>query len=135
MQIDQTERHIIETRGSKNTLMIRKVHSQDFGNYTCAADNQLGKTKKTITLTGKPNVATFRSAPVSQWKDRYNISWIVESYTPIEEYRLYYKAYFTDIDNLDKNNPLYGSRKTYSTVRKFIKYNKINNYLQKPFSQ
>lgn len=53
MQLDTTERRIMESRGSRHTLVIRKVHSSDFGNYTCVADNQLGKSRKSITLTGK----------------------------------------------------------------------------------
>lgn len=52
MQLDTTERRIMESRGSRHTLVIRKVHSSDFGNYTCVADNQLGKSRKSIMLTG-----------------------------------------------------------------------------------
>jgi Immunoglobulin I-set domain len=70
MQLDTTERHIMENRGSRHTLIIRKVHQQDFGNYSCNAENQLGKSKKYLMLSGKPNTAIFRSAPVSQYKDR-----------------------------------------------------------------
>ncbi|XP_021711305.1 hemicentin-1 [Aedes aegypti] len=97
MQIDQTERHVIESRGARHTLIIRKVHPQDFGNYSCIADNQLGKTRKTVTLTGKPKAAVFRSMPNSQWKDRYNISWVVDSHSPIEEFKLYYRLVDGDI--------------------------------------
>lgn len=70
MQLDTTERHIMGKKGSRHTLMIRKVHPQDFGNYSCVAENPLGKTRKTLQLTGKPNTAVFRSAPTSQYKDR-----------------------------------------------------------------
>ncbi|XP_029726433.1 hemicentin-1 isoform X2 [Aedes albopictus] len=97
MQIDQTERHVIESRGARHTLIIRKVHPQDFGNYSCIADNQLGKTRKTVTLTGKPKAAVFRSMPNSQWKDRYNISWVVDSHSPVEEFKLYYRLVDGDI--------------------------------------
>lgn len=34
MQLDTTERHIMGKKGSRHTLMIRKVHPQDFGNYS-----------------------------------------------------------------------------------------------------
>jgi hypothetical protein len=53
MQLDTTERRIMESHGSRHTLVIRKVHRSDFGNYTCVADNQLGKTRKSVQLTGK----------------------------------------------------------------------------------
>ncbi|XP_075147944.1 uncharacterized protein LOC142221942 [Haematobia irritans] len=91
MQLDTTERHIMENRGSRHTLIIRKVHPQDFGNYSCVAENQLGKSRKTLQLSGKPNVPVFNSPPVSQYKDRYNISWTVESHAPIEEYKLSFR--------------------------------------------
>ncbi|XP_054083725.1 hemicentin-1 isoform X2 [Zeugodacus cucurbitae] len=91
MQLDTTERHIMENRGSRHTLIIRKVHPQDFGNYSCVAENQLGKARKTLQLSGKPNIAVFNSPPISQYKDRYNISWTVDSHTPIEEYKLSFR--------------------------------------------
>lgn len=81
----------MESRGTRYTLSIRRVNSQDFGNYSCVGDNQLGKNKKTVTLTGRPKPAQFRSAPQSQWKDKYNITWTVDSWAPIDEYKLYYK--------------------------------------------
>ena len=70
MQLDTTERHIMENRGAKHTLLIRKVHYHDFGNYTCSAENQLGKAKKIILLTGKPKTVIFHSPIMSQWGDR-----------------------------------------------------------------
>lgn len=59
MQLDTTERRIMESRGSRHTLVIRKVHRSDFGNYTCVADNQLGKTRKSVQLTGMRDVWSF----------------------------------------------------------------------------
>lgn len=56
MQLDTTERRIMEARGSRHTLVIRKVHRSDFGNYTCVADNQLGKTRKSVQLTGRNSI-------------------------------------------------------------------------------
>uniref|UniRef100_A0A1B0D5K0 Uncharacterized protein n=1 Tax=Phlebotomus papatasi TaxID=29031 RepID=A0A1B0D5K0_PHLPP len=107
MQIDQTDRMITEARGARHTLIIRKVHAMDFGNFSCVADNQLGKSRKSIMLTGKPNVATFRSAPISQWRDKYNISWTVDCFTPIEEYKLYYKPIFS---SQDQGHQMYGPK-------------------------
>ena len=116
MQIDQTERYTIESRGARNTLLIRRVHAQDFGNYTCAAENTLGRSRKTITLTGKPKVAIFRSTPLSQWKDKYNISWTVDSFAPIEEYRLSYKILADDIhDDKHLRDPNYFDKTPSST--------------------
>lgn len=91
MQLDTTEHRIMEARGSRHTLVIRRVHSSDFGNYTCVADNQLGKTRKSVQLTGIPKAAKFNSDTRGHWKDSYNISWAVESFSPIEEYKLLFR--------------------------------------------
>lgn len=91
MQLDTTERRIMESRGSRHTLVIRKVQHSDFGNYTCVADNQLGKTRKSVQLSGLPNTAKFSSASRGQWRDSYNISWAVESLSPIVEYKLLFR--------------------------------------------
>lgn len=80
-----------EMRGAKHSLIIRTVIPTDFGNYSCVASNLLGKERKVVTLTGRPLPAVFQSPSVSQWRDKYNISWTVKSFSPIEEYKLYYK--------------------------------------------
>nr|CAD7441540.1 unnamed protein product [Timema bartmani] len=89
--LDPTERRSMETRGNKHTLTIRQVQSSDFGNYSCVADNSLGRAKKYMELSGRPSPAEFRSAPFSRSWDSYNLTWGVESYPPLEEVRLLYR--------------------------------------------
>ncbi|EEB18285.1 limbic system-associated membrane protein precursor, putative [Pediculus humanus corporis] len=91
LRLDTTERRSFETRGSRHTLIIRKVQASDFGNYSCVADNTLGKMRQYLQLSGKPNQVAFNSNPVSRYHDSYNISWIVNSYTPIEEFKLFFR--------------------------------------------
>lgn len=105
MQLDTTERRIMESRGSRHTLFIRKVHRSDFGNYTCVADNQLGKTRKSVQLTGKPNAAKFSSASKGNWKDSYNISWVIQSLSPIEEYKLLFRRLPDSITTSEDGHP------------------------------
>lgn len=105
MQLDTTERRIMETRGSRHTLIIRKVHKSDFGNYTCVADNPLGKAKKTVQLTGKPKSAIFNSAARGNYRDSYNISWIVESVSPIEEYKLLFRPLPENLGDTEDAHP------------------------------
>ncbi|XP_055384534.1 lachesin [Condylostylus longicornis] len=110
MQLDTTERHIMENRGSRHTLIIRKVHPQDFGNYSCVAENQLGKSRKTLQLSGKPSTAIFSSPPISQYKDRYNISWTVDSHSPVEEFKLFFRRLPQghEVDNtIEQSQPLH----------------------------
>jgi hypothetical protein len=91
MRLDTTERRIMEARGSRHTLIIRKVQASDFANYTCMADNQIGKTRQKLELSGRPNPAIFVSDPRGKYRDMYNISWNVNSYTPIEEFKLSFR--------------------------------------------
>lgn len=42
-------------------------------------------------LSGRPKAAVFRSGPTSQWRDRYNISWAVDSHAPVEEFKLFFR--------------------------------------------
>lgn len=99
LRLDTTERRSMEVRGSRHTLIIRKVQASDFGNYSCVADNPLGKMRQYLQLSGKPNQVVFRSEPMGRAKDSYNISWAVNSYTPIEEFKLYFRKIF------DHNQP------------------------------
>ncbi|KAJ4447378.1 hypothetical protein ANN_09384 [Periplaneta americana] len=39
----------------------------------------------------RPSPAEFRSAPFSRTWDSYNLTWVVESYPPLEEVRLLYR--------------------------------------------
>lgn len=42
----------MEVRGSRHTLIIRKVQASDFGNYSCVADNSMGKAREYLELSG-----------------------------------------------------------------------------------
>jgi len=53
LQLDMTEWRITDVRGNRYTLRLRKVQKTDFGNYSCVADNGLGKSKRSIEVTGK----------------------------------------------------------------------------------
>ncbi|ERL95615.1 hypothetical protein D910_00041 [Dendroctonus ponderosae] len=119
MQLDTTEQRIMESRGSRHTLVIRKVHRLDFGNYTCVADNQLGKTRKSIQLTGAPKAATFKSSSTGNYRESYNISWEVESHSPIEEYQLLFRR-ISDDSNHPQPLHVQSQRKFGLTVRNGI---------------
>lgn len=51
--LDPTDRRKMESRGNKHTLNIRNVQGSDFGNYSCVADNSLGRAKKYMELSGR----------------------------------------------------------------------------------
>ncbi|XP_075214142.1 lachesin-like [Lycorma delicatula] len=91
LRLDTTERRIMEVRGSRHTLVISRVQASDFGNYSCVADNSVGKARQYLELSGKPNPAEFRSHPTGRYRDNYNLTWSVNSYTPIEEFKLFFR--------------------------------------------
>lgn len=53
LKLDTNERRITEVRGSRHTLIVRKVQASDFGNYSCVADNVVGKSRAYVELSGK----------------------------------------------------------------------------------
>lgn len=53
LRLDTTERRIMEVRGSRHTLVISRVQASDFGNYSCVADNSVGKARQYLELSGK----------------------------------------------------------------------------------
>ncbi|OXA38883.1 Striated muscle-specific serine/threonine-protein kinase [Folsomia candida] len=91
MILDESGRLLMETRGSRHSLIIRNVQPSDFGNYSCEADNKLGRSRKHIELSGRPNRAVFRSDPIGRMRDAFNVTWSVESYSVVEEFRLSYR--------------------------------------------
>lgn len=82
---------LLPVRGNKHSLIIRNVTYLDLGNYTCQASNSLGKDRGSLSLSGLPTICYFDSPTLSSYRDQYNISWTVQSYSPIREYRLFYR--------------------------------------------
>ncbi|XP_062558913.1 MAM domain-containing glycosylphosphatidylinositol anchor protein 1-like [Armigeres subalbatus] len=86
-----TKHHSQQAHGNKHSLIIRNVSRFDFGNYTCQASNLLGTDRGTLHLNGLPSICHFDSPIISNDRDQYNVTWSVESYSPIEEYRLFFR--------------------------------------------
>ncbi|XP_026470205.1 myosin light chain kinase, smooth muscle-like, partial [Ctenocephalides felis] len=89
--IQQSDRKLMDFRGEKHSLIIKNVQVGDFGNYSCIADNSLGRAKKYIELSGKPGPANFLSPVYGRSRDSYNLTWAVQSWPPLEEVRLMYR--------------------------------------------
>ncbi|XP_031625515.1 protein amalgam-like [Contarinia nasturtii] len=100
-QIGTTEQLSQQSRGNRHTLTIRNVTYNDFGNYTCQASNSLGKDRASLQLSGIPSVCTFDSPTLSNHRDQYNISWVVQSFSPILEYRLFYRKQASSNGNVN----------------------------------
>ena len=55
------------------------------------ADNSLGKDRKSIEVSGRPLPAKVISPVDSFSKNQYNLTWTVDSFLRIEEYRILYR--------------------------------------------
>ncbi|CAD7081255.1 unnamed protein product [Hermetia illucens] len=89
--LDPTDRRSMHSKGDRYSLIIRNFQHSDFGNYSCVADNALGRTKKYIEVSGRPGPAEFISPAMSGALDHYNLTWTIESIPPLEEIKLLYR--------------------------------------------
>lgn len=62
------------------------------GMYECLAANEMGSKGVLITLTGMPKQSIFKSSPIRSMGRTFNLLWQTESYSPISEYRLKFRA-------------------------------------------
>lgn len=92
MLLDPTNNRHMETYGNRHVLILRHVNEYDFGNYSCMADNSLGRERKSIEVSGRPHPARVISPNVSFTKDQYNLTWTVDSFIKIDEYRILYRV-------------------------------------------
>jgi hypothetical protein len=72
---------------------------------------------------GRPSPAEFRSAPFSRAWDSYNLTWVVESYPPLEEVRLLYRKLMVRNASILKGSPTWNSnRKALYLLLSFLPY-------------
>lgn len=112
-KLHETDRLLFQTKGSRQTLYIRKVNPTDFGNYSCRAENALGEARTFTELsglffqkdsrpqtsfiiaifnfTGRPRPPRFTSDAIGHRPHSYNITWSTDSFEPITEYKLLFR--------------------------------------------
>lgn len=83
----------IEIRMERNHHILKILHTEqeDLGKYTCVAVNELGRTEKTLVLTGAPSQAAIFGGEVTRTDRGLILKWKVQSYSPITEYKLEYR--------------------------------------------
>jgi hypothetical protein len=52
MLLDRNERRIMEQFGQRHRLLLTSLLLEDFANYSCYAENELGKARQFILLSG-----------------------------------------------------------------------------------
>ena len=65
------------------SLRISPLDVEDGGNYSCTADNSLGKERGYVDVSGRPHAAKIVSPKKGFFKDQYNLTWTVDSFLPI----------------------------------------------------
>lgn len=53
MLLDPNENRLMEKFGIRHSLVIHKARKSDFGNYSCSAENKLGRSRAFIEVSGK----------------------------------------------------------------------------------
>ena len=99
--LDPTDRRSMNSKDDRYSLIIRNFQPSDFGNYSCVADNALGRTKKYIEVSGRPGPADFISPALSGSLDHYNLTWTIESIPSLDEIKLLYRRLLVN------NKPLF----------------------------
>ncbi|XP_032528167.2 igLON family member 5 [Danaus plexippus] len=89
--LSASERITMSLRGNNHTLLIANVQPEDFGNYTCVADNSLGRARQHVEVSGRPGAARFTSSPLASSRTSYTLAFTVDSYPPLDELRLLYR--------------------------------------------
>ncbi|XP_052745989.1 igLON family member 5 [Bicyclus anynana] len=89
--LSASERVTMSVRGNNHTLLIANVQPEDFGNYTCVADNSLGRARQHVEVSGRPGAARFTSPPLARARTAYTLAFAVDSYPPLDELRLLYR--------------------------------------------
>ncbi|XP_070521260.1 protein amalgam isoform X2 [Cardiocondyla obscurior] len=85
--------HGIGMKGNKTKHVLKILHTsaRDFGEYKCRAENPNGHDTKTIFLTGVPSPAKIYGAEMINDDTGLILKWRLESYSPINEYKLQYR--------------------------------------------
>ena len=53
MLLAQNENRMMEKYGFKHSLVVHRAEKADFGNYSCSAENKLGKARAFIEVAGE----------------------------------------------------------------------------------
>jgi len=110
MVLDRNNNRMMEQFGIRHRLVIASVSEEDFGNYSCVAENELGKSRGFIEVSGHPMEPIITSSSQGMFNDRFNLSWTVDTYSEITGYRIIYRKHNV------LSNPLYDIRSRWHNI-------------------
>ena len=83
---------VISKQGNRHTLYITGIgNKHTHGKYMCRAVNALGESSKTTEVSGRAKPAEVTSALAGSEPDRYVLTWLAQSNTRIEKFKVEYK--------------------------------------------
>lgn len=86
-------------------INLNKIYFYYFYICRCQASNSQGKARGHITLTGTAAMAVFEMSALGESTNSFNLTWSVASYSPITEFRLFFRPQ-PPLDNLH-HKPIY----------------------------
>ena len=92
MLLLQTDRRRMEVFSNKHVLHLSRMEQEDFGNYSCNAENSVGVRSQTVEVCGHPQPARIISKEVSMNRNNYRLEWMVDSIFEIIETRILYRS-------------------------------------------
>jgi len=92
MLLLQTDRRRMEVFSNKHVLHLSRMEQEDFGNYSCNAENSVGVRSQTVEVCGHPQPARIISKEVSMYRNNYRLEWMVDSIFEIIETRILYRS-------------------------------------------
>jgi len=93
MLLDPSQNKKMESEGSKHTLVVNSLAITDFGNYSCVAENSIGRDRGSIHLSGRPQQVSIISPHTSHKAEEYTITWETISLLRVTEYRILYRLH------------------------------------------
>ncbi|EZA50343.1 Lachesin [Ooceraea biroi] len=88
---------VMKNNKTKHVLKVLHTLPRDFGEYKCRAQNTIGQDTKSIILTGAPSQPKLTGAEMTNDDMAIILKWRLESYSPINEYRLQYRRAGDDV--------------------------------------
>ncbi|XP_050701549.1 protein amalgam-like isoform X2 [Eriocheir sinensis] len=90
-QVTEDARHRFVADRHQHHLQIEDVTVADLGEYQCYVHNGASRDLATLTLTAAPREARILGAELTPRHSTYNLTWEVESITPLRLYMLEYR--------------------------------------------
>merc|ERR1712228_1014058 len=88
-----SEERVMNSYGRRHTLTLTNLAVTDFGNYSCMADNSLGRGWGFLYISGKPEQPVLLSPPRGEHPNRYSLVWDTVSLLRVVEYRILYRLH------------------------------------------